>query len=95
MNVDFYWKIFDLIDLIPNLESLNIHSFIPHSIDDQIKIGVNLFSSSLICLSLNFICLSPNDLFCSNSKLEEFLKPMKELKRFDLYSRIPFGSMNN
>ncbi len=65
---------------------------------NQIIDCIKLFSTSLICLSLNvadFAGETPNDFPFNNIKLQQLLESMIELKQFHLYARLPFDAKSH
>jgi hypothetical protein len=65
---------------------------------DQLINGIKQFSSSLICLSLNLIYLSLEDLDeipFNNNKLQKFLESMIQLKQFHLYAKLAYNAIDN
>jgi hypothetical protein len=60
--------------------------------------NIKLFSSSLICFSLditNVIFTSSYEFVSDSRKLQQFLESMKQLEQFHLYALIPATNLNN
>jgi hypothetical protein len=69
----------------------------PYIFDKMIN-NIKLFSSSLICFSLditNVVFTSSYEFVSDSRKLQQFLESMKQLEQFHLYASIPTTNLNN